>query len=130
MRHVSCIEIYTTDGERWHDALTQVKSVNHTDVNVLATTFPTVADLFLASAEELSAIPGLGPKKVQRLYEAFNAPILATSVQVAPKTLTTASSSNVICGTVRPGRVTALPSIAAATAAAAGVIDLDEIYDG
>ncbi len=114
--------LHNTDAERWHDALMQVKSVNHTDVNVLATTFPTVADLFLASAEELSAIPGLGPKKVQRLYEAFNSPILAASVPVAPKSSAVTSSSNVIYGSARPVRGTALSS----TAAAAGVIDLND----
>ena len=62
------------DGERFHDALAQVRALNKTDINSLAQTFGSFANICSASADSLALIPGLGPKKVSRLLEAFRQP--------------------------------------------------------
>lgn len=53
------------------DVLTSIRSVNKTDVYTLATTFGTLQAIINASQEELNICPGLGDKKVQRIFEAF-----------------------------------------------------------
>ncbi|EGB06440.1 meiotic mismatch repair protein [Aureococcus anophagefferens] len=56
------------------DALTTIKPVNKTDVATLAGRFATFRDLLRAPVEELRDAPGLGDKKVARLYDAFHVP--------------------------------------------------------
>ena len=54
--------------------LGSVRSVNKTDAGQLLTQFGTWKNLVGASVEELSVCPGVGVKKVRRLYEAFHRP--------------------------------------------------------
>ncbi|XP_067878106.1 DNA excision repair protein ERCC-1 isoform X2 [Heterodontus francisci] len=58
------------------DCLTTVKSVNKTDSLTLLSTFKSLRNVILASQEELSLCPGLGPQKARRLFEAFHEPFL------------------------------------------------------
>ncbi|KAJ3190944.1 Excision repair cross-complementation group 1 [Irineochytrium annulatum] len=58
------------------ECLTQVKSVNKTDVLTLATTFGSLGEIMNASADELALCPGLGEQKVRRLVKAFNEPFV------------------------------------------------------
>jgi len=59
---------------RLTSALTCVRGVNRTDAVTLGKSFGTLADLLRATPEQLSARPGIGPAKVNRLCEAFNQP--------------------------------------------------------
>lgn len=59
-------------------ALTCVRGVNKTDVFTLGTHQRTLAKIFQSEMKELSACPGLGPTKVQRLYETFKEPFRRT----------------------------------------------------
>ncbi|KAH8093582.1 hypothetical protein JL720_4723 [Aureococcus anophagefferens] len=63
-----------SDRECLADALTTIKPVNKTDVATLAGRFATFRDLLRAPVEELRDAPGLGDKKVARLYDAFHVP--------------------------------------------------------
>jgi len=54
------------------DTLTSVKSVNKTDVESLLANFGTVKVITSATMEELSLCPGLGERKIRRLYNAFH----------------------------------------------------------
>jgi DNA excision repair protein ERCC-1 len=54
--------------------LGSVRSVNKTDSSQLLAQFGTWRNLVGASVEELSVCPGVGVKKVRRLYEAFRRP--------------------------------------------------------
>eukprot|EP00904_Undaria_pinnatifida_P007179 jgi/Undpi1/3591/HiC_scaffold_16.g06963.m1 len=55
-----------------------VRSVNKSDVLTLASNFGTLKAVCDASAEELALCPGLGDKKVARIYEALHAPLSRT----------------------------------------------------
>ena len=61
------------------DVLTAVRSVNKTDSAQLMSQFGTLRGLMAAPMDELSLCPGIGEKKVRRLYEAFHKPF--SSVQ-------------------------------------------------
>ncbi|KAL3800778.1 hypothetical protein HJC23_001615 [Cyclotella cryptica] len=54
--------------------LGSVRAVNKTDASQLLAQFGTWRNLVGASVEELSVCPGVGVKKVRRLYEAFRRP--------------------------------------------------------
>ncbi|KAF9933698.1 ssDNA endonuclease and repair protein rad10 [Linnemannia zychae] len=56
------------------DGLTQIPSINKTDVVTLATTFGSFKNIMDASADELGLLPGFGERKVKRLLEAFDQP--------------------------------------------------------
>lgn len=56
------------------DVLTSVRSVNKTDSAYLVSQFGTLKQLVGSSADELSLCHGIGERKVQRLYNAFNKP--------------------------------------------------------
>ncbi|KAJ3019297.1 Excision repair cross-complementation group 1 [Thoreauomyces humboldtii] len=58
------------------DALTQIKTVNKTDVLTLASAFGSLQNIISASQEDLSQCPGFGEQKVRRLHEAFREPFL------------------------------------------------------
>ena len=60
--------------ERLADALSTVRSVNKSDAATLASNFGTLRALALASREELALCPGLGGKKVERIFSALHAP--------------------------------------------------------
>lgn len=55
-------------------ALSSIRGINRTDVSTLAFTFGSVHQLALAAQEDLRKCPGLGERKVHRLYSAFHQP--------------------------------------------------------
>jgi DNA excision repair protein ERCC-1 len=55
-----------------------VRSVNKTDTATLASSFGSLARVATASVEELSVCPGLGHKKVRRIFDAFNKPFVTS----------------------------------------------------
>jgi DNA excision repair protein ERCC-1 len=59
---------------RLADFLTNVKSINKTDIVTLLSVFGTLKNIVNASSEELARCPGFGDQKVRRLLEAFNEP--------------------------------------------------------
>ena len=59
---------------RLADVLTCVRSVNKTDSATVASNFGSLKALAAASREELALCPGLGGKKVERLFSALHAP--------------------------------------------------------
>ena len=63
-----------------NEALTQIKSVNKTDVLTLISNFKSFKNLVKASDSELSACPGFGIQKVKRIRDAFTAPFLNQGV--------------------------------------------------
>ncbi|KAG0235381.1 Excision repair cross-complementation group 1 [Actinomortierella wolfii] len=58
------------------DCLTQVRSINKTDVVTLSSTFGSFQSIVEASADEIGLLPGFGEQKVKRLIEAFNQPFV------------------------------------------------------
>ncbi|KAG0203016.1 Excision repair cross-complementation group 1 [Mortierella sp. GBA30] len=56
------------------DCLTQIQSVNKTDVVTLSSTFGSFKNIMNASVDELGLLPGFGERKVVRLLEAFDQP--------------------------------------------------------
>jgi len=58
------------------NALTQIKSVNKTDVFTLLTNFGSFKGIVNASIEELAMCPGLGERKCRRIWEAFREPFM------------------------------------------------------
>lgn len=62
-------------------ALVSVRSVNKTDAGQLLNQFGCWKNIVGASVDELSICPGVGPKKVRRLYEAFHKPFSRESAK-------------------------------------------------
>ncbi|CEG82570.1 Putative DNA excision repair protein ERCC-1 [Rhizopus microsporus] len=58
------------------DCLTNVRSVNKTDVLTLLSTFGSLKRVMEASTEELSVCPGFGEQKVKRLQRVWKQPFL------------------------------------------------------
>jgi DNA excision repair protein ERCC-1 len=56
------------------DFLCSVRSVNKTDAAQLLSQFTSVKQIMAASPDELALCPGMGEKKVQRLWDAFHKP--------------------------------------------------------
>ncbi|KAF8955912.1 ssDNA endonuclease and repair protein rad10 [Entomortierella lignicola] len=56
------------------DCLTQIQTVNKTDVVTLSSTFGSFTNIMNASVDELGILPGFGERKVRRLLEAFDQP--------------------------------------------------------
>ncbi|KAF9402953.1 Excision repair cross-complementation group 1 [Mortierella sp. AD011] len=56
------------------DCLTQIQSINKTDVVTLSSTFGSFRNIMNASVDELGILPGFGERKVRRLLEAFDQP--------------------------------------------------------
>ncbi|KAF8930819.1 ssDNA endonuclease and repair protein rad10 [Dissophora ornata] len=56
------------------DCLTQIQSVNKTDVVTLSSIFGSFKNIMSASVDELGVLPGFGERKVKRLMEAFDQP--------------------------------------------------------
>jgi len=61
---------------RLDDVLSTIRSVNKSDVKVLSENFGSLKQMMQASMEELALCNGIGDKKVQRIYEAFNLPFI------------------------------------------------------
>uniref|UniRef100_A0A7S4I2N4 ERCC1-like central domain-containing protein n=1 Tax=Odontella aurita TaxID=265563 RepID=A0A7S4I2N4_9STRA len=71
----------TTYADRVSDVLCTVRSVNKTDAAQLVGQFGSLRALVGASADELSLCPGIGAKKVRRLWEAFHRPFSTAAVR-------------------------------------------------
>jgi len=56
--------------------LTSVRSINKTDVATLLDTFGTLSNIINADEQHLMLCPGLGEKKVKRLFQAFHEPFI------------------------------------------------------
>ncbi|KAF9911577.1 ssDNA endonuclease and repair protein rad10 [Linnemannia zychae] len=56
------------------DGLTQIPTINKTDIITLSSTFGSLKNIMDASADELGLLPGFGERKVKRLLEAFDQP--------------------------------------------------------
>ncbi|CAG8596825.1 7390_t:CDS:2 [Diversispora eburnea] len=54
--------------------MTQIKSINKTDVITLASSFGSLKKIMSTSFEQLTLCPGLGHQKVKRIQEAFEQP--------------------------------------------------------
>ncbi|XP_026402037.1 DNA excision repair protein ERCC-1-like isoform X2 [Papaver somniferum] len=59
---------------RLSHALTTVRHVNKTDVVTLGSTFGSLSNIMDASMEDLARCPGIGERKVKRLYDTFHEP--------------------------------------------------------
>ncbi|KAK9292622.1 hypothetical protein L1049_020597 [Liquidambar formosana] len=55
-------------------ALTTVRHINKTDVVTLGSTFGSLSHIMDASMEDLARCPGIGERKVKRLYDTFHEP--------------------------------------------------------
>ncbi|KAL8155388.1 DNA excision repair protein ERCC-1 [Apium graveolens] len=55
-------------------SLTSIRHVNKTDVVTLGSTFGSLSHIMDASMEDLGRCPGIGERKVKRLYETFHEP--------------------------------------------------------
>uniref|UniRef100_A0A2N9I3K8 DNA excision repair protein ERCC-1 n=1 Tax=Fagus sylvatica TaxID=28930 RepID=A0A2N9I3K8_FAGSY len=69
-------------------ALTTVRRVNKTDVVTLGTTFGSLSHIMDASMEDLARCPGIGERKVRRLYDTFHEPFkrVVSSHPAVPET--------------------------------------------
>ncbi|XP_057427829.1 DNA excision repair protein ERCC-1 isoform X2 [Lotus japonicus] len=69
-------------------ALTTVRHVNKTDVVTLGTTFGSLSHIMGASMEDLARCPGIGERKVKRLFDTFHEPFkrVESSRQAVPET--------------------------------------------
>jgi len=63
-----------TYSEQVADVLSTVRSINKTDSQQLLVQFGNFKNVIGASMDELSLCPGIGTKKVKRLFDAFNLP--------------------------------------------------------
>ena len=79
---------------RLADVLGCVRSVNKTDAATLASNFGSVKAIARASREELALCPGLGGKKVERLYAALHAPFPGAKKHKAQRNSSSSSSSS------------------------------------
>ncbi|XP_057784976.1 DNA excision repair protein ERCC-1-like isoform X2 [Salvia miltiorrhiza] len=59
---------------RLNHALTSIRHVNKTDVVTLGSTFGSLSNIMDASMEDLARCPGIGERKVRRLYDTFHEP--------------------------------------------------------
>ncbi|KAK3418534.1 hypothetical protein EUGRSUZ_H04470 [Eucalyptus grandis] len=64
-------------------ALTTVRHVNKTDVVTLGSTFGSLSHIMDASMEDLARCPGIGERKVRRLYDTFHEPFKRVVPNVA-----------------------------------------------
>ncbi|KAK7269304.1 hypothetical protein RIF29_22027 [Crotalaria pallida] len=69
-------------------SLTTVRHVNKTDVVTLGTTFGSLSHIIGASMEDLARCPGIGERKVKRLWDTFHEPFkrVESSRQAIPET--------------------------------------------
>ncbi|XP_058761375.1 DNA excision repair protein ERCC-1-like [Vicia villosa] len=69
-------------------SLTTVRHVNKTDVVTLGTNFGSLSNIMGASMEDLARCPGIGERKVKRLFDTFHEPFkrVESSRQAIPET--------------------------------------------
>ncbi|RAL49258.1 hypothetical protein DM860_017538 [Cuscuta australis] len=71
---------------RLNHALSSIRHVNKTDVVTLGSTFGSLSHIMDASMEDLARCPGIGDRKVKRLYDTFHEPFQREgSKHVVPK---------------------------------------------
>lgn len=63
------------------ESLTQIRSVNKTDVLTLKSTFGSLEHIINAPTEALALCPGFGEQKVRRLQQAFTQPFIVNEKQ-------------------------------------------------
>ncbi|KAG6477585.1 DNA excision repair protein ERCC-1-like [Zingiber officinale] len=68
---------------RLNHALTSIRHVNKTDVVTLGSTFGSLSGIMDASMEDLARCPGIGERKVKRLYDTFHEPFRRVSSRPA-----------------------------------------------
>ncbi|KAI8066216.1 restriction endonuclease type II-like protein [Gilbertella persicaria] len=61
------------------DCLTQIRSVNKTDVLTLLSTFGSLKQISEATTDQLAMCPGFGEQKVKRIQQVWKQPFLANS---------------------------------------------------
>jgi len=66
---------------RLRHALTSIRHVNKTDVVTLGSSFGSLSQVMNASMEELARCPGIGERKVKRLYDTFHEPFKRVSTR-------------------------------------------------
>ncbi|KAI8906003.1 restriction endonuclease type II-like protein [Gorgonomyces haynaldii] len=71
--------VKTVDLARLTSALTEIKSINKTDVLTLQTNYKSLYDIIHAPAEQINLLPGFGESKTKRLMDAFDAPFCLES---------------------------------------------------
>ncbi|XP_050221661.1 DNA excision repair protein ERCC-1 isoform X1 [Mercurialis annua] len=72
---------------RLSHSLTTVRHVNKTDVVTLGSTFGSLSNIMDASMEDLARCPGIGERKVKRLYDTFHEPFKRVSSNpIVPET--------------------------------------------
>ncbi|KAL9272551.1 DNA excision repair protein ERCC-1-like protein [Drosera capensis] len=82
---------------RLNHALTAIRHVNKTDVVTLGSTFGSLSNIMDASMEDLARCPGIGERKVKRLYDTFHEPFKhATPNRSAPSVAETSSQNNAV----------------------------------
>ncbi|KAH1037591.1 hypothetical protein GYH30_056775 [Glycine max] len=66
----------------------KVRHVNKTDVVTLGTTFGSLCNIMGASMEDLARCPGIGERKVKRLFDTFHEPFkhVESNRQAIPET--------------------------------------------
>ncbi|XP_008246509.1 PREDICTED: DNA excision repair protein ERCC-1 isoform X2 [Prunus mume] len=84
---------------RLNHALTTVRHVNKTDVVTLGTTFGSLSHIMDVSMEDLARCPGIGERKVKRLYDTFHEPFKRV-VASRPAVPETSAPSNAEPGSV------------------------------
>jgi DNA excision repair protein ERCC-1 len=60
------------------DCLTSIRSVNRQNVLTLKKFFGSLRSIMSASLEQLSVCPGIGEKKMKRIYDAFHKPFVSS----------------------------------------------------
>ena len=94
--------------------------MNKSDAGTLASNFGTFKALATASRDELALCPGLGDKKVERIFNAFHKPFRGSSSSSATSSSSSSSPSP-------PGSAKKQKTLAAAAAAASSTtIDASE----
>ncbi|EER91361.1 hypothetical protein BDA96_01G203200 [Sorghum bicolor] len=66
---------------RLSHSLTSIRHVNKTDVVTLGSSFGSLSQIMNASMEELARCPGIGERKVKRLYDTFHEPFKRVSAR-------------------------------------------------
>ncbi|CAI0391943.1 unnamed protein product [Linum tenue] len=87
---LTCIGLWLILFVQLQHALTSVRHVNKTDVVTLGSTFGSLSSVMDASMEDLARCPGIGERKVKRLYDTFHEPFKRTvsNYPVVPETPT------------------------------------------
>ena len=81
--------------EQVADCLQTVRSVNKSDSAALISQFTNLKSIVTAPIDELTLCPGIGDKKVRRLYDAFHKPFHQTKAPTKESSVST-TENNII----------------------------------